>query len=133
MKIVQLKFRFFKPVISSDNCGIETIIQTPGYLDTIYSDFTTTFIVTDSAGNSETCSFSISLFDSYVAELICPDDQSIGLNESCELPTPDFSSELQVGALCVGSKVIQQIPAIDSILNFIIRKYLLLLQILLVI
>lgn len=110
---------FSNLLFSSDNCGIETITQTPDYLDTIYSDFTTTFLVTDSAGNSETCSFNVSLFDSYVAELICPDDQSIGLNESCELPTPDFSSELQVGALCVGSKVIQQIPAIDSILNFI--------------
>ena len=72
---------FSNLLFSSDNCGIETIIQSPDYLDTIYSDFTTTFLVTDSAGNFETCSFNVSLFDSYVAELICPDDQSIGLNE----------------------------------------------------
>ena len=56
-------------------------------------------------------------FDNYVAELICPDDQSMGLNDNCILSTPDFSNELQVGALCIGSKVIQQIPSVDSILK----------------
>ena len=89
-------------LVSSDNCGIESIVQSPSYLDTSYSDFTTTFLVTDSAGNSETCSFNISLFDNYVAGLICPDDQSMGLNDNCILSTPDFSNELQVGALCIG-------------------------------
>ena len=106
-------------LFTSDNCGIESIIQSPSYLDTIYSDFTTTFLVTDSAGNSETCSFNISLYENFVAGLICPDDQSISLNENCELPTPDFSNELQIGAICTSSKVIQQIPNVDSVLNFI--------------
>ena len=110
---------FSNLLFSSDNCGIETIFQSPDYLDTIYSNFTTTFLVTDSSGNAETCSFNVNLFDNYVEELICPDDQSIGLNDNCIIYTPDFSNELQVGALCFGSKVIQQIPAVDSILNFI--------------
>ena len=79
-------------------------------LDTIYSNFTTTFLVTDSSGNSQSCSFNISLFDSYIADLICPDDQSIILNDNCYIYTPDFSNELQVGAMCAGSKVITANP-----------------------
>tara|TARA_B100001093_G_scaffold510550_1_gene576651 strand:+ start:28 stop:1053 length:1026 start_codon:yes stop_codon:yes gene_type:complete len=103
----------------ADNCGIESILQTPSYLDTSYNDFSTTFLVTDSSGNSETCTFNISLYENFVADLICPDDQSIELNENCALLTPDFSNELLIGGLCTGSKYVEQIPGIDSILNFI--------------
>ena len=104
---------------ASDNCGIEFINQTPSQLDTVYSDFTTTFLVIDSSGNSQSCNFITNLYDSYVSDLVCPDDQPIQLNENCVLPLPDFSNELQVGALCIGSKIIQQQPPVDSILDFI--------------
>jgi len=110
---------FSNLLLLSDNCEIESILQTPNYFDTVYSDFTTVFLVTDSSGNSETCSFNISLFDNYVANLICPDDQNTNLNENCILQIPDFSNELIVGALCNSSKIIQQIPSVDSIINFI--------------
>ena len=110
---------FISYLESSDNCGIESIEQYPNYLDTVYGNFTTTFLVTDSAGNSNSCSFDITLYDSYVSDLICPEDQSRQLNENCILTTPDFSNQLQVGALCSGSKSIQQFPPIDSILNVI--------------
>ena len=104
---------------SSDNCGILTVEQFPNYLDTVYGDFTTSFLITDSSGNSSSCSFNISLYDSYVADLVCPEDQTKQLNENCILATPDFSNDLQVGALCSGSKSIQQFPPIDSILTVI--------------
>ena len=44
---------FSNLLVFNDNCGIESIIQSPNVLDTIYSNFTTTFLVTDSSGNSQ--------------------------------------------------------------------------------
>ena len=55
---------FISYLESSDNCGIESIEQYPNYLDTVYGNFTTTFLVTDSAGNSNSCTFDITLYDS---------------------------------------------------------------------
>ena len=106
-------------LIYSDNCGIEIIDQIPAEGSIVNYDFETFFTITDSSGNSKACSYNISLYDLDVPEIICPSDQDIMLDENCIVLIPDFSNELQVGALCASSKTIYQSPSADTLIDYI--------------
>ena len=106
-------------LIYSDNCGIEIIDQLPAEGSIVNYDFNTIFTVTDSSGNSKACTYNVSLYDLDITEIICPNDQDLMLDENCILLMPDFSNELQVGALCSSSKTVYQSPSADTLINFI--------------
>ena len=106
-------------LIYSDNCGIEIIDQIPAEGSIVNYDFETFFTITDSSGNSKSCSYNISLFDIDVPDIVCPSDQDLMLDENCVVLIPDFSNELQVGALCSSSKTIYQSPSADTLIDFI--------------
>ena len=106
-------------LIYSDNCGIEIIDQIPAEGSIVNYDFNTSFTITDSSGNSKACSYNVSLYDLDVPEIICPIDQDLMLDENCLGLIPDYSNELQVGALCSSSKTIYQSPTADTLIDFI--------------
>ena len=106
-------------LIFSDNCGIEIINQVPTEGTIVNYDFNTIFTVTDSSGNSKACSYNVSLYDLDITDIICPSDQDLMLDENCVLIMPDFSNELQVGALCTSSKTVYQSPSADTLINYI--------------
>ena len=106
-------------LIYSDNCGIEIIDQIPAEGTTVNYDFETFFTIIDSSGNSKACSYNISLYDVDVPDIVCPSDQDLMLDENCVVLIPDFSNELQVGALCSSSKTIYQSPSADTLIDFI--------------
>ena len=106
-------------LIYSDNCGIEIIDQIPAEGTIVNYDFETFFTITDSSGNSKGCSYNISLYDLDVPDIVCPSDQDLMLDENCVVSIPDFSNELQVGALCSSSKTIYQSPSADTLIDFI--------------
>jgi len=106
-------------VFTNDNCGIETITQFPSENTVLTDSFATTFNVTDSSGNSSTCSFSVKIIDVDVPQLICPNDDFRMLDDNCKLSIPDFSNQLLVGELCKSSKTVYQKPSADSIIDFI--------------
>ena len=106
-------------LIYSDNCGIEIIDQIPAEGTIVNYDFETFFTITDSSGNSKACSYNISLYDLDVPDIVCPSDQDLMLDENCVVSIPDFSNELQVGALCSSSKTIYQSPSADTLIDFI--------------
>jgi len=106
-------------LIFADNCGIEIIDQIPAVGTIVDYDFNTFFTITDSSGNSNACSYNVSLYDLDVPEIICPSDQDLMLDENCVVLIPDFSNDLQVGALCSSSKTIYQSPSADTLIDFI--------------
>lgn len=106
-------------LIYSDNCGIEIIDQMPVEGTIVDYDFNTFFTITDSSGNSKACTYNVSLYDLDVPEIICPSDQDLMLDENCVVLIPDYSNELQVGALCSSSKTIYQSPTADTLIDFI--------------
>ena len=106
-------------LIYSDNCGIEIIDQIPAVGTIVDYDFNTFFTITDSSGNSKACNYNVSLYDLDIPEIICPSDQDLMLDENCVVLIPDFSNELQVGALCSSSKTIYQSPTADTLIDFI--------------
>ncbi len=67
-------------VTSSDNCPGETIMQTAGLASgSVFPVGTTTntFIVTDAAGNTATCSFDVTVNDTENPTITCPADISV--------------------------------------------------------
>ena len=106
-------------LIYSDNCGIEILDQIPAEGNVVNYDFNTFFTITDSSGNSNACSYNVSLYDLDVPDIICPNNQDLMLDENCVVLIPDFSNELQVGALCKSSKTIYQSPSADTLIDFI--------------
>lgn len=88
-------------LIASDNCtatGDLTITQTPAPATITFTApgqsqlFTTT--VTDLAGNSAQCTFTVTAIDNSVPVLTCPSTFDVFLSESCEANVPDMTSEI---------------------------------------
>jgi gliding motility-associated-like protein len=88
-------------LIASDNCtatGDLTITQTPApgtitFTNTGQSQVYTA-TVTDLAGNSSQCVFSVIAVDNTPPELICPPSVTVFFSLSCEASVPDLNSEV---------------------------------------
>ena len=88
-------------LIASDNCtatGDLTITQTPAPGSITFTApgesqlFTAT--VTDLAGNTAQCTFTVTAIDNSVPVLTCPSTFDVFLSESCEANVPDMTSEV---------------------------------------
>lgn len=80
--------------VYSDNCSSainNTITQSPAPGSSISISTTLTFIVTDELGNSASCNTTAILVDTLAPEVLCPADQTVGINGSCEYSLPDLS------------------------------------------
>ena len=82
--------------VTTDNCaasGNVTVTQAP-VAGTMVSDeaslITITLTATDAAGNTTTCDFGVQLIDSIPPEVVCPDDDVIGVDGACEIALPDY-------------------------------------------
>ncbi len=70
----------FTAPVGTDNCTGQTTVRLEGLAS---GDFfplgttTQTYIVTDAAGNSETCSFTVTVEDQEVPQIICPSDITV--------------------------------------------------------
>src|SRR5260221_6489187 len=80
----------------TDNCGTPTLTQSPA-AGTVLSGHNTTQLVTltatDAAGNSSSCSFTITLKDN-VAPVIsgCPSSGNVFVNASCKFTLPAYTA-----------------------------------------
>lgn len=70
----------YNPPLAADNCGISTLTQTSGFNSgaTFPAGTTTnTFIASDSAGNTATCSFSVTVVDVDPPTASCPNNLTV--------------------------------------------------------
>jgi len=75
----------------SDNCdATPTVTQSPLAGTTITGTTTVTLTVTDDAGNTASCNFSLSIVDDTDPLLVDPGDQNVEANASCTATLPDF-------------------------------------------
>jgi len=74
------------PSITSDNCGIDTLISDSNSGDTFSIGTTTvTYTVTDVNGNTTECSFDITVEDNEGPSITCPDDITVSTDAGvCE-------------------------------------------------
>ncbi|MEZ4937072.1 MAG: HYR domain-containing protein [Crocinitomicaceae bacterium] len=96
----------------SDNCSLSanlTISQNPP-AGTVLSNHGTIqnldFIVTDEAGNTNQCSFSITLTDTTAPNISCPNDTNIFANASCDATVPDYTGVTVATDNCTNMGVI---------------------------
>ncbi|MCF4100942.1 HYR domain-containing protein [Gillisia sp. M10.2A] len=110
----------FADATATDNSGSVTVTQTAGL--TSGSEFpvgtsTVTFQAEDDLGNTENCSFSITIVDNITPTFECPDNITAGFEITQGYTVPDFSSFLPASDNCDTNLRYTQSPAPDSIIT----------------
>ncbi|UJH91196.1 hypothetical protein LZ575_21790 [Antarcticibacterium sp. 1MA-6-2] len=78
--------------VTSDACGIDNIQQSPAPGTNITQNTSVSLSVTDLAGNSSTCAFTVNLTQDEVVEITCPGDQEVQPTENCSFSLPDYTN-----------------------------------------
>ena len=97
----------------TDECSSFTYSQsvTSGtVLSGVGSTQAISIFVTDVAGNSNSCSFTITVVDSLAPTITCPNDTLLDINPLCQYTLPDFSGLTAVSDFCDLSPSISQNP-----------------------
>ncbi|MBK9564291.1 MAG: hypothetical protein IPO37_03595 [Saprospiraceae bacterium] len=77
---------------------------------------TITHTATDTAGNSGTCSFTITVMDMINPTISCMAVDSVGLNDSCYMTVPDFREKVRRNDNC-GNTTITQDPVPGTVIT----------------
>jgi len=99
----------------TDNCSGFTYTQSMA-AGTIISGIGTqqaiSIFVNDAAGNSNSCSFTITVVDTTAPSLTCPSDQTLDINSVCQYDLIDFTGLALVSDFCDATPVLSQNPGI---------------------
>ncbi|MCB9224919.1 MAG: HYR domain-containing protein, partial [Crocinitomicaceae bacterium] len=101
----------FKPLtVSSDNCGVTSVVQSIP-IGTIITSTQTLFVTAfDATGNSKTCSFDVIPVDNTPPVINCPANQNVSFNVNCQYILIDYTIMALNSDNC-GPITITQIPA----------------------
>ena len=102
---------------STDNCGISTMsIDVSSFdCDDIGAN-TVTLTVTDYAGNSSSCSSTVTIENNIDPIIDCPSPVTLSADGSCEATVPDFVSGLNVSNNCA-SVTVSQSPVAGTVIS----------------
>lgn len=104
--------------VASDNCPNVTVTCTPASGATFpIGDSTVVCIVTDQAGNADTCSFVVTVSDDEAPAITCIADQTIFADTSCEATLPNFIGMVTASDNCTASPTITQSPAAGTVVT----------------
>ena len=95
----------------TDECSSFTYSQSIAsgtILSGISSTQVISIFVTDTAGNSNSCSFTITVIDTLAPTITCPGDQTLDINGLCQYTLPDFSGLVVVSDSCDATPFISQ-------------------------
>jgi hypothetical protein len=105
---------------ATDNCTVTsfTSTHTPG-ANFAKGVTTVTYTATDAAGNTTTCSFTVTVVDNQAPLITCPGAQILNLDAGCSVAVPDYRSLLAATDNCTAaaSLVYVQSPAPGTILS----------------
>ena len=108
---------------AQDNCtpqGLITYTQSPinGTSLTI-GNHNISITATDQSGNSETCTYQITVTDQTIPSISCPSVQSISMNSNCSGSLLDYSSLVVMSDNCSssGALSISQSPSSGTLIN----------------
>ena len=109
-------------VNASDNCSATvdlTVVQSPLSGTVITGNTSVQFEVSDEAGNTTTCSITVSVNDTIDPQATCPVDQVVSINSSCDYTLPDLTSLLTGSDNCsaLGDMTVTQNPAAGTTQN----------------
>jgi hypothetical protein len=110
---------FTSSIMVSDNCPAVTVTQSP-LAGTVLplGDHTITLTATDNAGNTSTCSFTLTVADQTAPSMINPGDQT-GLADStnCNYVVPDLTGLVTATDNCSSSVTLTQSIPVGSVYN----------------
>lgn len=100
----------------SDDCSTNLVVtQSPVAGTTITSTTIITMMVTDDAGNTATCDFTVSPLDTIPPTVLCPADQDVDLDINCSYTIPDFTGPATASDNCGGIPTITQSPVAGTV------------------
>ncbi|MDG1158487.1 MAG: HYR domain-containing protein, partial [Flavobacteriales bacterium] len=106
--------------ITTDNCDnapVLTQLPLPGTLVSSANHVELiTITSTDMYGNSNSCSFNVTLIDTIAPSIVCIEDQIEYANELCEFTLPDYTGMTLSDDNC-STPVITQVPAAGTIFS----------------
>lgn len=106
----------------TDECSSFTYSQSIAsgtILSGISSTQAISILVTDLTGNSNSCTFTITLVDTLAPTITCPGDQTLDINGLCQYTLPDFSGLAVVSDFCDATPLIFQSPGIGVTMDSI--------------
>lgn len=106
--------------VASDNCSLAgsiTISQSPASGTTITTPTIVTLTATDLVGNSVNCLLNVVPSDTTNPIVLCPADQTVAIDASCQYAVPDLTSLVTGTDNCssLGNMTISQNPIATSI------------------
>ncbi len=116
------------PTSSGDNCSVASISYTltgattgSGSNDASGETFnlgttTVTYTITDGTGNTNTCSFTVTVIDNESPSITCPGNQMLSLDGTCNATLPDYTTGVGETDNCGVSSVTQS-PAAGTSIN----------------
>jgi hypothetical protein len=98
--------------VVSDNCDDDvSVTQSPLAGMTVTGNTTVTLTATDDAGNSNACSFEVTVLDETAPSITCPGDQSGTLNANCEFILLDYTTLADATDNCDDELEVTQSPS----------------------
>lgn len=99
-----------------------TITQTPApgtILDAASNPHTISFLVEDENGNSNSCSFDLTIIDTTSPGVSCPGNQTVYVDNSCDYSIADFSTLLTISDNCslLANMTVNQNPPAGTVLS----------------
>ncbi|MBK9013666.1 MAG: HYR domain-containing protein [Saprospiraceae bacterium] len=105
---------------ATDNCPNITVTCTPPSGTTFpIGDSTIVCIVEDQAGNLDTCTFVVTVFDDEAPVITCPANQTLAANANCEATLPSYISLATATDNCTAAIniVITQAPTAGTVIT----------------
>ncbi|GEQ85770.1 hypothetical protein ULMS_12780 [Patiriisocius marinistellae] len=95
---------------TTDNCGVNSIIQTPVAGTIVSVGITNIELVVSDGTNTENCQFILTVTDDTAPTLSCPGNQTESAVANCEFIIPDYTPLVSATDNC-GTVTVTQIPA----------------------
>ena len=105
--------------ITSDNCGIASVTQSP-VAGTVVNGVGTTAITlttTDINGNVKTCTFNVNRVDNTPPSLTCPATQTLNVGAGCSVTIPNYVPMASATDNCTAGLTITQSPAAGTVVT----------------
>ncbi|WP_118974545.1 HYR domain-containing protein [Taibaiella koreensis] len=104
----------FNAPVAHDNCSGYTVSQSAGLPSgSLFplGNTTNTFVITDAAGNTASCSFTVTVNDVQAPVLTAPAAQTlnVGAGNNCQVPMPDYRNLFMVNENCGGTVTLEQL------------------------
>ena len=103
---------------ASDNCTASpTKTQSPAAGTTISGTQVVTLTATDAAGNTATCSFTVTVVDQTAPSITCPANATVAAGANCTATLASYTAAASASDNCTASPTKTQSPAAGTVLN----------------